>query len=174
MDFLIKTMNVMNIFFRLSSAVILLGLSTYFGLRSMPTEMGLSIVAGALGFAFSNLEKFSEISGGGFSAKLREQVQAVVDKETEQEQEIHIIEPVASAHEKVISALMHPQYTWRSVPGLVKDTGMHIHTIGKPINWLREHGFVEHSFGKPGSIYALTRKGRQYASMHNLGKVESA
>ena len=167
--------NVMNFLFQLSSAVALLGVSTYFGFKRMPAEMALAIVAGALGFGFANLEKFSEIKGGGFSGKLREQIKAVVDKETEQEQEkIDISEPISPDHEKVIRALMHPQYTWRSVSGLIRDTGMDIHTIGKPVNWLRDHGFVEHSFGRPGSIYALTPKGRQYAAVRNLGRIENA
>ena len=37
-----------------------------FGLLQRPTEMGLSIVAGALGMAFSSLDKVALFKGGSF------------------------------------------------------------------------------------------------------------
>lgn len=43
-----------------------------FGYLSKPAEMGLVIVAGAFGMAFSNIDKFKKVSGAGFSAELKE------------------------------------------------------------------------------------------------------
>jgi hypothetical protein len=37
---------------------------------SMATEMGLAILAGALGLAFSNLDKISKFKGAGFEAEM--------------------------------------------------------------------------------------------------------
>ena len=45
--------------------------------------MALAIVAGAMAFALINLDKFSKIKGAGFEAELRDQIEAVIEKETE-------------------------------------------------------------------------------------------
>jgi len=43
----------------------------YFGLNSMPIEMGEMIVTSSVFLAFLNLEKFKEFRGAGFVAKLK-------------------------------------------------------------------------------------------------------
>lgn len=152
----------MNAIFQIFSVVVLLGVSTCMAFKGMPTEMGIAVVAGALGFAFSNLEKFSKIKGAGFEAELKQQIEAVLEKETEPEvgsKEILSYIPEGSA--KVAKAIANSKYTWRSVNGLVKETGIDIKEIGKHINWLVDRAYAEHSFGKSGSIYSLTRWGRQ-------------
>lgn len=58
----------------ISFAVLLVG-SLYFGYTGKPAEMGLAIVAGALGVALSNLDKFESIKGAGFEAKLRKAIE---------------------------------------------------------------------------------------------------
>lgn len=109
-----------------ASAVCLLGASVYFGLLRLPTEMGLSIVAGSLGLAFSNLDKLSEFSGGGFSAKLRTQVQAVIDKETEPRKTIG--HPSGPAFDEntlaVLRALSDPRFTWRTLNGIAGSANL--------------------------------------------------
>ena len=52
------------------SAIVLLIVSSVLGFMSMPTEMGLAILSGALGMAFSNIDKISEFKGAGFEAKI--------------------------------------------------------------------------------------------------------
>ena len=56
-----------------------------FGLLGKPTEMGLSILAGALSLAFSNIDKISKFKGAGFEAEMREKVGAIIAKEAEPE-----------------------------------------------------------------------------------------
>jgi hypothetical protein len=46
-----------------------------FGLKEMPTEMGIAVAASCIFLAFANLEKFSEFKGAGFQAKLKEAVE---------------------------------------------------------------------------------------------------
>ncbi len=74
-----------NIMSVISVAVLLAG-SLYFGYHGKPAEMGLIIVAGALGVALSNLDKFESIKGAGFEVKLREvicDILAVEDRSVE-------------------------------------------------------------------------------------------
>jgi len=47
----------------------------YFGLQSMPVEMGEMIVTGSIFLAFLNLEKFEKFRGAGFEAKLKTTVE---------------------------------------------------------------------------------------------------
>lgn len=51
--------------------------AVYFGNKGQPAQMGLAIVAGAIGMAFSSLDKFEFFKGAGFEAKTREFKQAV-------------------------------------------------------------------------------------------------
>ena len=52
----------------------LLGASALFGYFDKLGAMSLSVVAGAIGMAFANLDKFSKIKGAGFEAELRKAV----------------------------------------------------------------------------------------------------
>ncbi|MFC1549281.1 hypothetical protein ACFL4R_00185 [Nitrospirota bacterium] len=56
--------------FYLSFAFMIIGCFV-FGLLDKIPAMGLSIVAGAIGMAFSNLDKFRKIKGAGFEAELK-------------------------------------------------------------------------------------------------------
>lgn len=56
---------------RILSLLLILGPSLYFGYLGKPTEMGLSIVGGAVASAFLNLEKFDRFKGAGFEAEMR-------------------------------------------------------------------------------------------------------
>ncbi len=47
---------------------------TYFGLQSKTTEMGLSILIGAICMSFANLDKIKKFKGAGFEAEMRELV----------------------------------------------------------------------------------------------------
>jgi len=46
----------------------------FFGYQGKAAEMGLTIVAGALGLAFLNLDRFRSIKAAGFEAQLRDAV----------------------------------------------------------------------------------------------------
>jgi|GEM_PF-1803532 len=52
------------------------------GIYDKTVAMGLAIVAGALASVFLHLDKFKEFQGAGFSAKLKDEVQKVVEEAT--------------------------------------------------------------------------------------------
>lgn len=150
------------------SAIALLGVSPVFGFMSMPTEMGLSILAGSLGLAFSNIDKISEFSGAGFSAKMKNQFQAVVDKETEQEENTALDEQhsLNDIEKSVIKALSNPQFTWRTLPGISKASSLSESEAWKILVLLIQKELVQAgNKNKTGEmIWSLTQSGRSYAN----------
>ena len=168
----------MNSVIMFCSAFVLLIVSSVLGFMGMPTEMGLVILSGALGMAFSNIDKISEFKGAGFEAKMKDQIQAVIDKETEpepivnQEDGVDLAATIPLGAKKIINALQHRQYTWRSIHGLVNDTGLQRSELSKEMTWLIENEYAKHSLGKPGSIWTLTKKGRQLSAVIDLSDIK--
>lgn len=158
----------MNELMKLLSAIVLLIVSTWFGYLGLPSQMGLAILAGALGLAFSNIDKISEFSGAGFSAKMKEEVQAIIDKETEPDIEDKDQESadLGVEHSKIIAALNHSKYTWRSLAGISKESNITEPEAWKALVWLTKHGLVRTgNKNKTGAmIWALTRVGRAVAA----------
>lgn len=162
------------------SASVLLIASSILGFLSMSTEMGLAILAGALGMAFSNIDKISEFKGAGFEAKMKmDQVQAIIDKETEIDATVSPsadnseIKSTPKSAVKIINALQHPTYTWRSITGLMRDTGFDRSELSKEIEWVVVNGYAKHELGRPGSIWTLTNKGRQLSAMIDFTDLEA-
>lgn len=52
-----------------------IALATMFGLLGKSTEMGLIIVAGAIGLAFLNIDKIQRFKGAGFEAEMKKAVE---------------------------------------------------------------------------------------------------
>jgi len=146
--------------------------STFFGYTGQPTEMGLAILAGALGLAFGNLEKFSEFSGAGFSAKMKEQVQAVLEKETENTPAIvqanSALVQDKTPEFKVLQSLADPKYTWRTLSGISKAAELIDVDTWKYLVQLIQKDLVRvGNKNKTGEmIWALTPEGRQVVSAH--------
>ncbi|WP_226647654.1 hypothetical protein [Microbulbifer variabilis] len=186
----INGVDILKGLFKLVSASVLLGVSTYLTLQKLPVKMGLSIVAGALGLAFSNLDKIGEFKGAGFSAKMVEQVEAIVEKETEEqvvttrnkkvEEELDFLEfsrtPVVSHYPaqaivssslsnetSIIQALLNSKYTWRTVSGLANGANIGSKEVVHAIDRLVGRGLVRSSEGRGGPIYVLTANGRTLA-----------
>jgi hypothetical protein len=161
-----------NTVFNISSGLVLLGVSTVFGFMSMPAEMGLSILAGALGMAFSNIDKISEFSGAGFSAKMKDQLQAVIDKETETEISIADAEDKAinNKEKSVLKALSNPKYTWRTLPGISKEASLPESETWTILITLIKKGLAQtDTKNKTGEmIWSLTQIGRHMSD--NLHK----
>ena len=154
----------LNTIFQILSAMILLIVSTCFGYLGKPTEMGLAILAGALGLAFSNLDKFSEFSGAGFSAKMKDQLQAVIDKETEESPSKEVAaEELSPPEESILEALANPKYTWRTLPGVSGAAKCSESETWSALVALTEKGLVRTgNKNKTGEmIWSLTSKGRQ-------------
>ena len=161
------------------SASVLLIVSSTLGFMAMPKEMALAILAGAIGLAFSNIDKISEFKGAGFEAKMKDQVQAIIDKETEpdisdtQVNQTNQLKSVPEGAIKIINALQHPQYTWRSITGLMKDTGFKRSQLSNEMIWVVKNGYAKHALGKPGSIWTLTHQGRQLSAIIDFSDIKS-
>ncbi len=157
------------------SYLILLGVSVVLGFMGKPAEMGLAIVAGAIGLAFSDIGKFSRIKGAGFEAELREKlevVEAVIEKETEPSisgEESTTPRPnvskIDASTKAVIKALQHPVYTWRYLGGIKKDTGLSEHEVTKSLRWLAANGYAKQTLGKHGTVWNLTEEGRYLSAV---------
>lgn len=159
----------MEVVFKFFSAIVLLVVSCCLGYMGQPTEMGLAILAGALGLAFSNIDKLSEFSGAGFSAKMKDQIQAVVDKETEAtplSEDEGKAKKAPSTDVAILKALSNPNFTWRTLPGISKDAN-----YNESEAWTILVSLVGNEFVRSGNknktgemIWALTAKGRQLAA----------
>lgn len=159
------------------SYLVILLVSTIFGYLGKSAEMALAIVAGAIAISLVNLDKFSKIKGAGFEATLKEQIEAVVAKETElfiEEDEMLASEedkPIPNlllgdvATRKVIVALRHHDYTWRYMRGVKKDTMLSETEILKSLGWLIDNDYTKKSHGKHGTIWSLTETGRYVAAV---------
>ncbi|MGE0081717.1 MAG: hypothetical protein AB7U81_10505 [Thiohalomonadaceae bacterium] len=133
-----------------------------FGLLGRPAEMGLAIVAAAIALAFADIERFSRIRGAGFEAEMREQFQAVLEKETEippkGEPRLAGVDAAALA---VMGALANPGYTWRYFGGVRKDSGLDNKQTARTLGWLVAQGYARRSQARHGSIWSLTAEGRR-------------
>ena len=137
-----------------------------FGFLGKPTEMGLAIVASAIALVFSDIERFKRFKGAGFEAELREQMEAIVEKQTEPilAEDSEATSPLAatidSKTKAVMDALHNPQFTWRYLSGITKESKQPKELVIKTLKWLVENGFARRSVGKHGPIWSLTEEGR--------------
>src|ERR1700745_3476014 len=108
-------------------SILLIG-TLVFGYLGKPAEMGLAIVAASIALVFSDIERFKSFKGAGFEAELREQVAAIVEKETEllPTEDSDRTSPLTALVDKetkaVLESLDHPEFTWRYLAGVVKDS----------------------------------------------------
>ena len=124
--------------------------------------MGLAILAGSLGLAFSNIDKISRFKGAGFEAEMREQhiAESVVTAQTEDTEALKAIAfGINERRQKIMSSLLHTQYNFRYVPGVASDTGYDKEIVKDELEWLREQGLVRKSSGPKGYLWNLTEKG---------------
>ncbi|WP_432472360.1 hypothetical protein [Amphritea sp. HPY] len=165
------------------SAIVLLGISSLFGFMSMPTEMGFAILAGALGMAFSNIDKISEFSGAGFSAKMKDQFQAVINKETEPDidqeskelpQEVDRLKEKDEHAEKALLALTKSKYTWRSIGGIKTVTSQRPSDALNTLELLQREGLAKEGRSSSGSrIWTPTVRGSIIGAMIELHSTKS-
>jgi len=150
----------------IAAYVVLLGASSLLGFLGKPTEMGLAIIAGSIGLAFSNIDKIARFKGAGFEAEMREKIEAIVEKETEPEPETvkrtHQIAgyKIDQDTRKVLGALSNPSYTWRYLGGVGEETGLKKDNARSILSWLVANGFAAESKGANGTVWSLTNKGR--------------
>jgi hypothetical protein len=158
----------MNTYLQIASFIVLLGGSMIFGILRRPKEMLICVLSGALGLSFSNLDKISRFKGAGFEAEMRNQFEAVVEKETEPEvreqgsgDRVEAFGFVGADTPKVIKALASPHYTWRRASGISKETGVPPDKVQESLNWLMQAGLATSSNISSGQVWALSTKGRE-------------
>ena len=151
-----------------TSSVVLFGVSTILGFCGKPAEMGLAIVAGSIGLAFSNIDKIKYFEGAGFKAEMIDKINTIVDKETEPEisTEVAIEEQSPFLYDlndtdiKILESLNSQKYTWRTATGVSKEIGLTSTATSGLLMSLSHHGLVKDSKGPKGKIWALTNTGR--------------
>ena len=152
---------------QIASFIVLLIGSLVLGLLGKSTEMGLAVVAGAIGLAFTNIDKIAHFKGAGFEATMRDKIETIIEKETEPE----IVESEGGATMQayglvgeandVVRALKNPKFTWRYISGLSKESGASPEKVKETLEWLIENGLAKVSKGKNGKIWSLSSKGRE-------------
>lgn len=142
----------------------------------MPAELAGFAVAGALSLVFLKLESFSEFSGGGFSAKLKEQVDKLQNdieplKSKETEPETTRLSSSAELGEEddtsleensrlVLHALIGSKYSWRTLTGLVADTKLPRDQSSDILFELEKRDLAIHSKSSDGrAIWGGTMRG---------------
>lgn len=163
------------------SAIVLLVISPALGFMDKSVEMGLAIVAGAIGLAFSNIDKICSFEGAGFKAEMWKKMETVVEKETETDQDLEIIKSVSlysasdidADENKILEVLNNQKYTWRTLSGIRKATDVSEGKVEKIINELTKKGDVKEfkgSKGGKGKTWSLTSLGRRKLVVNVLVK----
>ena len=161
----------------LAFLILLVG-TMVFGFLGQPTEMALAIVASSMALVFSDIERFKKIKGAGFEAEMRDQIEAIIDKETEPTESMDsentspltaTIDPELWA---VLEALDSPKYTWRYLSGITKGSNIERDLASKKLAWLVDNGFVRRSIGKHGAIWSLTEQGRHMVAIKDFDNLD--
>lgn len=153
-----------NMLLNLASGAVLLIVTSVLAFLGKPTEMGLAILAGAIGLAFANIDRIRKFKGAGFEAETWEKAEAVIAKETEPKpeevsfQNTHIIDGGKRA---VLAALGNPKYTWRYLDGISEETKLGKEIVTAALSELIHRGLVIRSAGETEPLWALTTHGRR-------------
>ncbi len=158
------------------SSVVLFGVSTILGFCGKPVEMGLAIVAGSIGLAFSNIDKIKKFEGAGFKAEMVDKLNMIVDKETEPEISTEVVSEEQSSFiydlnetdVKILESLNSEKYTWRTATGVSKEIGLTSTATSGLLMLLAQHALVKGSKGQKGKIWALTNAGRSQLILSTL------
>lgn len=153
----------MNTILNAAAFIALLVLSFILGLLGKPTEMGLSILAGAIALSFLNIDKIKRFKGAGFEAEMREELEAIIEKETEPDpQQLEMTEfsrqNVTPEVQEVLEAL-GGKYTWRTIRGIAKEKSLSKTKVLESLDWLVSNNFAVKAQEK--DRWALKAKGRR-------------
>lgn len=155
------------------SGLMLFGISTCLGFLGKPTEMGLAIAAGSLGFVFSNFDILVKVKGPGFEAEMRERkaAESVVAEQTDNVDHLRALAfQIDSSRQNIMSALIHTDYNSRYVGGIKAETSLTNEVITVELEWLLNNGLVTRRVGKNGYLWNLTEKGMALLPMVVFGK----
>ena len=158
------------------SAIVLLIISPILGLMGNSTEMGLAILAGAIGLAFSNIDKICSFEGAGFKAEMWKKMETVVEKETETDPESEAIKSISmykasdidADENKILEALINQRYIWRTLSGISEESGVSEREAKIIINNLIRKGFAKEFNGVKDKIWSITNSGRRKLAMNTF------
>jgi len=169
------------------AVVIYVALAYILALIGKPAELAGFTVVGALALVFLKLDSFKEFSGGGITAKLRDDVKSMgVDldkmklKETEPEieseseglpQEIVELKDKDPNAEKALLALNNAKWTWRSIGGVAKEISQKPSEALTTLELLRISGLVEEGRSRTGTkLWSPTVRGSIVSAIIESGK----
>jgi DNA-binding MarR family transcriptional regulator len=148
------------------SFCVLLIVSSVLGFVGMPTEMALSILAGALGLAFGNLDRIARFKGAGFEAEmLVRTLEKTIATQTEptperQQEAARSGISLTPLEVEVLTSLMRPNYTWRYARSVAKEIGQSEASTVEVLAKMRDRGLTEKGKGSNGEIWTATAEGR--------------
>jgi hypothetical protein len=138
---------------------------------SMATEMGLAILAGALGLAFSNLDKISKFKGAGFEAEMN-MVHTMLENQTEptpeQKEEAKAKDDLTLEENRILICLQKPGYTWRYANTVASETNTGKNLINDNLYALMQRGFAKNGSGSKGEIWSITALGKNVQEQHQI------
>ncbi|MBV1788347.1 hypothetical protein KQ940_09790 [Marinobacterium sp. D7] len=162
---------IIKITFQIASYAMLLGISSIYGFLERPAEMGLAVLAGALGLAFSNIDKISRFKGAGFEAEMN-MVQTMIESQTEptsdQKEEAKQKDDLTNVESEILQKLQKPGYTWRYAKTVAGEISKDISSTEKSLASLMSRGFVKNGKGSNGEIWAITTLGKSVQEQHEL------
>lgn len=98
---------------------------------------------------------------------IEKDVEPIISKETEAEggEDSHSLLQFRAFSfnedsKKVLSSLSSSKYSWRSLPGITKETGLYEQNVLNSLDWLSSNRLVVKTNGKNGTLWGLTLEGR--------------
>lgn len=162
---------IIKITFQIVSYGMLLVISSIYGFIEKPAEMGMAVLAGALGLAFSNLDKISRFKGAGFEAEMN-MVQTMIENQTEpmpdQKEEAKKKDDLTEEENKILKCLQKPGYTWRYAKTVAGEISQSIPITERSLISLMSRGLAKSGKGSNGEIWAITTLGKSVQEQHKL------
>ncbi|MCJ8320532.1 MAG: hypothetical protein MJK12_12915 [Colwellia sp.] len=141
----------------------LLGISATYGFMSLAAEMGLAILAGAIGLAFTNIDKISKFKGAGFEAEMN-MVHTMLESQTEptieQREQAKAQGDLTHDENCILVCLLKQGYTWRYANTISGETGISKSEIIDYLHSLMDKGFTKNGEGSNGEIWSITALGK--------------
>lgn len=157
--------------FQLLSFVVLLCVSSIFGFLQLQTEMGLSILAGALGLAFSNLDRISRFKGAGFEAEMN-MVHTMIENQTEPSPEVRkeakFKATISADENSILKSLQHRNYAWRYAQTVAGEGSLSVKNTEELLKSMMAKGYVRSGKGSKGEIWTITTLGKSVQEQHTI------
>jgi len=159
--------------FQIASYCMLFIVSSVYGFIGQTTEMGLAMVAGAIGLAFANLDKIARFKGAGFEAEMK-MVQTMIENQTEpssdQQEEAKRKDDLSGTENKILKRLQKPGYTWRYAKTIAGEISKPTLGTEKALEALMLRGFTKNTKGANGEIWSITQLGKSVQQQHDSEK----